>query len=128
MDLDKEVKAFGMRLVKALGIDTHAECDKRKGIVHVRDSEDGWRPLAYTDEEHTNPLVSKCNHDGLEMILEFIEAISPKFIEYKLAGGNGSFPSPEDFSFVYLEDMESDEEISPTADVLDLINKVKAKA
>lgn len=101
--------AFAFALAKRFGIDVDnedAECDSREGIVYVQQESGALVPLAWKNREKTIPIVSSCTHNGVRMVLEFVEDLMPMILLAELLGGHARMPKPEHFTFVYQDEAE----------------------
>lgn len=123
------MKKQAMTLVaKALGMTTEngkLTCSGRPGTAYVRIDSTPC-PVAF-DARTKKPLVLSCEHEALELIQRYMQALLFESISRALVGDLLNMPyvpDPEDFFYVFADE-EPELEVTSTADAEAVIAAVK---
>lgn len=93
-------------------------CSGRKGIPYLRVGADKW-PLA-KNQATKKPVEVACEHEALDLIDNFMFELSMFALVKLLEGQLVHLPKPEDFFYVFTEDVE-DTPVEDTSDAAALL-------
>ena len=124
-----EYTDFQVKTLIALGatIDGNTvACSGRKGIPYLR-VKDKQYPV--TKNRITNkPTEVACEHEALDMITEFMgEAAMYALTAFIEHGRVVALPQPEDFFYVFTEDVEDEPAVEDTSDAAALLATISQR-
>ncbi|OOV05783.1 hypothetical protein [Rhodoferax fermentans] len=124
-----EINQLQLAVLRALGATFEGNvirCSGRKGIVYLRTSK-GTAPIAH-NKLTGKPIVSGCEHEGADSVANFISEVALANLMTVLFGGKEYvLPKPEDFFYVFVEDLDNDNEpeITDTSDAATVLAAIQ---
>lgn len=126
---------FMGRLVKALGIETGAECDDRKGVPQIKTPDGEWMAIMYEgDPDNKEAKVLPCSHIALDAALFYMRQVMEEVMlgnGTKKVDGNEKnifIPKPEDFRFLHIDEEPPEIEVTGTDEAAALLAKFTSGA